>query len=75
MFDISWGSTLCRMLVGYSSSSEEEEDSEAAATQNKSVSRKCQEEDDGNNGCPARKKPKIEEPATKPRYVRLCGFL
>ncbi|XP_026221608.1 U6 snRNA phosphodiesterase isoform X1 [Anabas testudineus] len=58
------------MLVGYSSSSEEEDreaGDEAAATQNKSVCRKYQEEDDGKNGCPARKKPKIEEPATKPR--------
>lgn len=66
------------MLVGYSSSSEEEDreaGDEAAATQNKSVCRKYQEEDDGKNGCPARKKPKIEEPATKPRclWVGMCG--
>lgn len=65
------------MLVGYSSSSDGEEDSEAggeaAATQNKIVSRKCQEEDEGKCDCPAKKKHKIEEPATKPRYC-MCDW-
>ncbi|XP_022601961.1 U6 snRNA phosphodiesterase isoform X1 [Seriola dumerili] len=53
------------MLVGYSSSSEEE-DSEAAAGLN-SCSRKCQEEDDDNDLCPVRKKPKTEEQDIKTR--------
>ncbi|XP_070763554.1 U6 snRNA phosphodiesterase 1 isoform X1 [Enoplosus armatus] len=52
------------MLVGYSSSSEEESE---AADPNKSCSRKCQEEDDGNDGDPVRKKPKIEQQAPKTR--------
>ncbi|TNN55005.1 U6 snRNA phosphodiesterase [Liparis tanakae] len=47
------------MLVGYSSSSEEE--SEATADRNKSCSRKCQEEDGGDNASSERKKPRIEE--------------
>ncbi|XP_018559600.1 U6 snRNA phosphodiesterase 1 isoform X2 [Lates calcarifer] len=53
------------MLVGYSSSSSE--DSEAASDVEKSCSRKCQEEDDGNDDCPVRKKPKTEEQVTKAR--------
>ncbi|XP_031166306.1 U6 snRNA phosphodiesterase isoform X2 [Sander lucioperca] len=58
-----------RMLVGYSSSSEEESESSAVAAtdRNKSFSRKCQEEDDANNGSPARKKHKIEEQVPKTR--------
>ncbi|XP_051238219.1 U6 snRNA phosphodiesterase 1 isoform X2 [Dicentrarchus labrax] len=60
------------MLVGYSSSSEEEEEEEEegeteATAGNKSCSRKCQEEDDGNDGCPTRKKPKTEEQVPKTR--------
>ncbi|XP_070686672.1 U6 snRNA phosphodiesterase 1 isoform X2 [Pempheris klunzingeri] len=65
MLDMSGHSPLCRMLVGYSSSSEE--DSEEAAAQNKSCSRKCQEEDEGSDGHPVRKKPKTEEQAPKTR--------
>ncbi|XP_039988002.1 U6 snRNA phosphodiesterase isoform X2 [Xiphias gladius] len=53
------------MLVGYSSSSED--DSEAAIDLNKSCSSKFQEEDDGNDGSPVRKKPKTEEEVTKTR--------
>ncbi|XP_029290709.1 U6 snRNA phosphodiesterase 1 [Cottoperca gobio] len=60
------------MLVGYSSSSEEE--SEAAAATDKSLSRKCQEEKDANNGSPARKKTKIDEQVSKAR-LPLPGFL
>ncbi|XP_034735483.1 U6 snRNA phosphodiesterase isoform X2 [Etheostoma cragini] len=56
------------MLVGYSSSSEEESESAAAAaTANALLSRKCQEEDDANNGSPATKKHKIEEQVPKTR--------
>lgn len=55
------------MLVGYSSSSED--DSEAAIDLNKSCSSKFQEEDDGNDGSPVRKKPKTEEEVTKTRCV------
>lgn len=52
------------MLVGYSSSSEEE--SEAATDRNPSY-RKCKEEDDGDDGCPARKKAKMKEQVPKTR--------
>ncbi|XP_031731515.1 U6 snRNA phosphodiesterase 1 [Anarrhichthys ocellatus] len=52
------------MLVGYSSSSEEESE---ATDRNKSFSRKCQEEDGGNNASLTRKKPKIEEQVAKTR--------
>lgn len=52
------------MLVGYSSSSEEESE---ATDRNKRFSRKCQEEDDGNDGSPARKKSKTEEQVAKTR--------
>ncbi|XP_044050593.1 U6 snRNA phosphodiesterase isoform X3 [Siniperca chuatsi] len=60
------------MLVGYSSSSEEESE---AADQSKSCSRKCQEEDDGDDGCPARKKPKNEERVPKTSSLPLPGCL
>ncbi|KAA8590552.1 hypothetical protein FQN60_017399 [Etheostoma spectabile] len=57
------------MLVGYSSSSEEESEAvAAAATATTCSSRKWQEEDDANNGSPATKKHKIEEPVPKTRY-------
>ena len=55
------------MLVGYSSSSEEE--GEVAIDLNKSCSSKCQEEDDGSDGAPVRKKPRTEEQVTKKRCV------
>lgn len=64
MFDVSWH---IRMLVGYSSSSEEE--SEAATATNESCPPKGQEEDDANDGCPARKKPKTKEQVPKTRWV------
>ncbi|XP_028264113.1 U6 snRNA phosphodiesterase 1 [Parambassis ranga] len=56
------------MLVGYSSSSEEEggeEGHEAAAATIKSCTRKWQEE--GDDGFPAKKKPKTEEQVAKTR--------
>ncbi|XP_063767780.1 U6 snRNA phosphodiesterase 1 isoform X2 [Eleginops maclovinus] len=55
------------MLVGYSSSSEEESEEASATDENRSFSRKCQEEEEGNHGSPARKKHKIEEQAPKTR--------
>ncbi|XP_041795499.1 U6 snRNA phosphodiesterase isoform X2 [Chelmon rostratus] len=55
------------MLVGYSSSSEEESEEAAATAQTKSCSPKCPEEDDGEDGSPARKKPKTEEQVPKAR--------
>nr|XP_046249766.1 U6 snRNA phosphodiesterase isoform X1 [Scatophagus argus] len=55
------------MLVGYSSSSEEESETVAATAQNRNCSRKCLEEDDGNDGCPAGKKPKTGEQVPKTR--------
>lgn len=65
------------MLVGYSSSSEEESEagSETATDRNTSFSRKCQEEDDGddgNDGCPAKKKAKMKEQTPKTRSVCVC---
>ncbi|XP_067444956.1 U6 snRNA phosphodiesterase 1 isoform X1 [Thunnus thynnus] len=59
------------MLVGYSSSSEEE--SEAATDRNPSFSRKCKEEDDGDDGCPARKKVKMKEQVPKTSRLPLPG--
>ncbi|XP_034390339.1 U6 snRNA phosphodiesterase [Cyclopterus lumpus] len=61
------------MLVGYSSSSEEE--SEAATDRNKSVSRKCQEEDGGDNFSSARKKPRIEEQQVAKKRLPVPGCL
>lgn len=61
------------MLVGYSSSSEEE--SEAATATNESCPPKGQEEDDANDGCPARKKPKTKEQVPKTRSVCVWSFL
>ncbi|XP_056273725.1 U6 snRNA phosphodiesterase 1 isoform X2 [Pseudoliparis swirei] len=61
------------MLVGYSSSSEEE--SEATAGRNKSCSRKCQEEDGGDNASSERKKPRIEEQQVAKTRLPVPGCL
>lgn len=58
------------MLVGYSSSSEEESEEAAASAQGDSGSSQCQEveeDEDGKDGCPARKKPKTEEQVPRTR--------
>ncbi|XP_057693088.1 U6 snRNA phosphodiesterase 1 [Corythoichthys intestinalis] len=59
------------MLVGYSSSSDEENDAiegeaDAAADHNKTFYRRCQQ-NGGENHCPLKKKPKIEESSTTAR--------
>lgn len=60
------------MLVGYSSSSEEE--SEAETAQERSGSSKCEEEEnDGSDGCPPRKKRIGEEQVPKTRCVESFG--
>ncbi|KAM9352492.1 U6 snRNA phosphodiesterase 1 [Symphorus nematophorus] len=55
------------MLVGYSSSSGEEEEEEDSEAPNSTCPPKCQEEGDGGDGCPARKKPKTDEQVPKTR--------
>lgn len=57
-------------MVGYSSSSEEEEeeDRRAGTGPKNSGSRECEaEEEDGNDGCPVRKRARTEEQVTKTR--------
>lgn len=66
------------MLVGYSSSSEDEEadGGEAAAADSapgSGCSRKCEEEDEANDGSRVRKKCKVEEQVPKTRCVSLGG--
>ncbi|KAM7413974.1 hypothetical protein PAMA_019000 [Pampus argenteus] len=65
------------MLVGYSSSSEEESEAggEAATDRKTSLSRKCKEEDVGEDGCPTKKKAKIKEQVPKTRLPLPGGLL
>ncbi|XP_059190394.1 U6 snRNA phosphodiesterase 1 isoform X2 [Centropristis striata] len=55
------------MLVGYSSSSEEESEAAEGTDGNKPFSPKRQAKDGGDDGNPARKKPRIEEELPKTR--------
>lgn len=59
------------MLVGYSSSSEEENDAGTEASDNV----KSPTEEDAKDGCPARKKPKIEEKVPKTRCINCCVII